>query len=307
MVKYMKNKILQKNIFNKLIVFFVFIFAFSFSSNSEAAQVSVVTSPTTVVGERINVDIFINPDKTSINSIQSVVNFSTEYFEFSGFSTKQSTIPVWVQNPKENKKGEISFSGVIPGGLDRLYDPLNSSNNLIPVVRLFFVSKKEGLAKFSIGETLVLKNDGKGTSVDVSTLSFDTKILKNTNTQNTQSSSEDKNPPDSFSINIIESSLFGRSPRLAVFSAQDPEGGISRYEVSVGSLGFVKAESPFPLPYRLFAYTLTVRAFDYSENFREQQVTISAGASYIAVVPILIAILLIVGFFHYRFYNRVRT
>lgn len=303
----MRIKILQKNIFNKIILFLFFFFFFGVIK-VEASEVSVSLPNTTFIGERVSVDIFIDPQKTSINSIQSVLKFSPSHFDFAGFDTKQSSVPVWVENPKEVTKGEISFSGVIPGGLDRLYDPLHSSNNLIPVVRLFFIPKKEGTARFYFGETLVLKNDGKGTLHDVNTIYFDTKILKNLNTESINNNNqEDKNPPNPFSINIVERSLFGKSPNLAVFSTDDNEGSISHYEVSVGSLAFNRAESPFPLPYRLFSYTLSVRAFDYSGNFREQQITIPATTSYIVAIPILLIVLLIVGFLRFRFYNRVRS
>lgn len=303
----MKNKKSQNKFLNKTNIFFIAILVFSFFTKVEAAQVSIDLPKSVTVGQNISVDVFIDPEKTSINSIQAVIKFSEKHFDFKGFSTKQSTIPVWVENPKEKKPGEISFSGVIPGGLDRLYDPLHSSNSLIPVVRLFFIPKEEGIARFSFGEVSVLKNDGLGTSASVSSIYSETKIVKNLNVNTSETVNEDKNPPLPFSINLIERSLFGRSPKLAVFSAQDNEGGVSKYEVSIGNLSFVEAESPFPLPYRLFSYVLTVRAFDYSGNFRDQQITIPVGTSYILVVPILLIVLFIVGFFRHRFYNRVRS
>ncbi len=307
MVKIMKNKNLQNIFLNSISMFFVVILFFSFFTKVEAAKVSIDLPEGVIVGQQINVDVFIDPEKTSINSIQAVIKFSEKHFDFVGFSTKQSTIPVWVENPKEKKSGEVSFSGVIPGGLDRLYDPLHSSNSLIPVVRLFFIPKEEGITRFSFGEVSVLKNDGLGTPTNVSSIYSETKIVKNLNVNTSEAINEDKNPPVPFSINLIERSLFGRSPKLAVFSAQDNEGGISKYEVSVGSLSFAEVESPFPLPYRLFSYILTVRAFDYSGNFREQQITIPADTPYVFLVPILLIVLFIVGFFRYRFYNRVRS
>ena len=191
----MKNKKSQNKFLNKTNIFFIAILVFSFFTKVEAAQVSIDLPKSVTVGQNISVDVFIDPEKTSINSIQAVIKFSEKHFDFKGFSTKQSTIPVWVENPKEKKPGEISFSGVIPGGLDRLYDPLHSSNSLIPVVRLFFIPKEEGVAKFSFGEVSVLKNDGLGTSANVSSIYSETKIVKNLNVNTSETVNEDKNPP----------------------------------------------------------------------------------------------------------------
>jgi hypothetical protein len=150
MDKYMKNKKSQNKFLNKINLFFIVILVFSFFTKVEAAQVSIDLPKSVIIGQNISVDVFIDPEKTSINSIQAVIKFSEKHFDFKGFSTKQSTIPVWVENPKEKKPGEISFSGVIPGGLDRLYDPLHSSNSLIPVVRLFLFLRRKVLPNFHL-------------------------------------------------------------------------------------------------------------------------------------------------------------
>ncbi len=278
--------------------------------SANASIVSIQAPDTASQGERITVDILVDPQAERINSIEATVVFSTDFFDYNGFSGKQSSIPVWVEEPVQKKKGEIYFSGVIPGGLDRMYDPLNTSNTAIPVTRLFFIAKQSGKATFSISQAAVLQNDGKGSPTIVSTVSKTIAVQQSENRDTVRLLDEDITAPDPFSIQIIERSVFGKTPRLALFSANDTDGGISHYQVAVGSGDFIDAKSPFALPYRLFPYQLTVRAFDYSGNMREQQTTIPTESNRIVIVSVVVfAVLLVVaGWIRYRFYtNKVSS
>ena len=241
----------------------------------------------------------------SINSIASKIVFSNEYLQFNGFSSTQSSIPVWVEEPKE-VSGAVVFSGVIPGGLDRLYDPLNTNNKGIPVVRLFFISKKAGQTNLFFKDSSVLRNDGKGTSTVVTSSPRTITIKEEGGRPIAITLAQDTTPPRPFTISIITQSLFGRTPRLATFFADDSEGGIDHYEVSVANSTFIRATSPYPLPYRLFPYIITVRAFDYSGNMQQQQVTVSTENRPFVLSSLLIAVIILVGFLTVRFYNRRR-
>lgn len=264
----------------------------------DAAVLTVETQPKQNVGERIVVDVAIDPERESINSIESNILFSSEHLTFNGFSATLSSIPIWVEEPKEVSPGRIHFSGVIPGGIDRSYDPLNTMNKKIPVVRLFFISKKAGTTTLRIGESSVLRNDGKGTATSVTTSSAPLTLSVVAGREPTAPLLQDITPPEPFTITIIERSLFGRTPRLAVFSANDTEGGIERYEMKVGNLDAVVVTSPSALPYRLFSYILTIRAYDFSGNVREQQVSISGEKSYglWGIVAILIALIVMIRY-----------
>lgn len=288
----------QKHIF---ILSFALACALSIFIKTEASIVSIKAPNTVSVGERISVDILVDPEDKSINSIESTIIFPSKILEFSGFSGKQSSIPIWVEEPKEKQKGSIYFSGVIPGGIERLYDPLNESNTAIPVVRLFFIAKASGTADFVVGNSSVLENNGKGTATNVIAKDLSIKINPSDSPEKETALVMDKVAPKPFSVKVVERSVFGKTPRLAVFSAEDSDGAIERYEIAIGNLEFHEAKSPFPLPYRLFPYTLTARAYDYSGNFQEQQVTIPGEKPY-GIGAGLIAILLCWAL--YRLYNR---
>lgn len=299
----MNNLFKQLRIIIKNRFFAFFFLIFLLSPLATFAAILSIDAPSNVsVGERVAVDILLDPENQSINSIESTINFSTDTFSFNGFSSKQSSIPIWVNEPKEKIPGKITFSGVVPGGLDRIYDPLNSKNKSIPIIRLFFISKKIGFSDLSFSNSLVLENDGKGTSVPVTTKS--TRISIDGNIRDPETPlTEDKNSPEPFNVKIVERSVFGRSPKLAIFEAQDNEGGIDHYEASVGNLGFQQATSPFALPYRLFDYPFTVRAFDFSGNFREQQITVK-GENTISILFLVIILIGSVFLLRFRFYKR---
>ncbi len=282
-----------------LILFGVLVFI----TNANASILSIQAPTTVSVGQRISVDILVDPENQSINSVEADIIFSPTFFDFNGFSVEQSSIPIWVEKPKEKSKGTIHFSGVIPGGIDRLYDPLSSTNRAIPIVRLYFISKTSGSTDFKIGSSQVLQNDGKGTATALTTKGTNIAIAPNAGKEIPDPILADTAIPKPFMVNIIERSVFGKTPRLAVFSAEDEQGGIERYEIAIGNTDFQKVESPFPLPYKLFSYSLTARAYDYSGNFREQQVVVPGEKPYGVGVALIILLLVFIG---YRLYSRVK-
>jgi hypothetical protein len=301
----MQNRIIYKIAFIISVLFFVV----SIFTKTEASIISIKAPISVSSGQRITVDILVDPEDKNINSIESNIFFSKELLEFNGFSAKQSSIPIWVEEPKEVKNppaggGVIHFSGVIPGGIERLYDPVNKDNKSIPVVELFFISKKAGRAEFSIGDSQVLQNDGKGTATNVTSKSLSVAIIDNNNKETPNILLADTNPPKPFTINILERSVFGKTPRLATFITDDDSGGIEHYEVSVGNLEFQKVTSPFPLPYRLFSYSLIARAYDYSGNFREQQITVPGERAYGVGFSLLVLFIVLMI---YRFYRSRRV
>ncbi len=293
--------------YKKILVIWGMIFGFLvFPMVANAAVISIKSLSTISVGDRLSVDVLIDPENQSINSVESTIVFSNEILSFNGFSLKQSSIPIWVEEPKEKNKGQIHFSGVVPGGLERLYDPIHIDNKSIPVVRLFFIAKAPGTTSLTTKQSLVLENDGKGTAVSVTNATASITITAAQDSDGNTAISEDLNPPNPFVITFVERSLFGKTPRLALFSAEDNEGGIEHYEVAVGNLGYHITTSPFSLPYRLFPYTLTVRAFDFSGNVRQEEIIISGDKPYGLGVAIALCVA-ILGVLRYRYIKSKKT
>lgn len=292
------NKLFYKKIQNIFFIATFLMLGFFNTGHIEAAIISFDNPKTVSTGDRFYLDILIDPENKSINSVEATITFYDDLLVFNGFSAKQSGIPIWIVEPSERTSGEVYFAGVVPGGIDRIYDPLKPENTDIPIVRLFFIAKKTGTAEFKIPSSLVLENNGKGTEVEVE--SSVGKIFIDKDIRSVEELIDtDLNKPNPFAINIIDRAVFGKNPKLAIFSTNDQEGGIQRYEASIGSGTFEKVTSPMSLPYRLFDYILTIKAFDFSGNFQEQQVTVK-GDSYIGLVLfifVMFASILIIRFF----------
>ena len=272
-----------------------------------AATVTTSIAPTTTQGIRTSVDIYVDPQEESINSVELDVGFPSTLLRFAGYNNSESSIPIWIYEPKEVASGVIHLAGIIPGGLERLYDPEHTTNHNIRLARLYFVATTIGAGNVVAKNIQLLKNDGKGTSITVTTAQSPFSIVASTKTQPQISpiDAEDKSQPQPFTVSLVGSSIFGRNPRLAVFNAQDKESGIEHYEAQVGQSDFQIVSSPYPLPYRLFGYTLTVRAYDFSGNYQEEQISVAGESSY-GMWVVLSCIVIAVVFYRYILYRKRR-
>ncbi len=71
---------------------------------------------------------------------------------------------LWVVPPHE-EGGKILMSGIIPGGVSGLYDAKKPGLGAVPLARLSFTATSAGIATFSLGDTSLLRHDGRGTAL----------------------------------------------------------------------------------------------------------------------------------------------
>jgi hypothetical protein len=280
--------------------FTIFFCSFCIAFQAHAANLLVVTPKESSVGEKIHTDILIDTEGVNINSLDMSLSFPSELFTFEGYATTEAIVPIWLIAPKEETSGVIHFSGIIPGGFDRVYDPEHPENRTAKLVQLFFKSKALGQGSFVINGSQVLRNDGLGTTVTTTAVPAFIKVIEGVKNNDPKDSSS----PQPFTVSIVAKSLFGKTPRLALFAATDSEGGIEHYEAQVRHGAWHIVTSPYPLPYRLFSYTLTIRAFDFSGNYQDQSIVIP-GEDPQKIVIISILLVLIIVFFVYRTRNKM--
>lgn len=117
------------------------------------------SSGTFTVGSTFDINIFLNTEGKSINTVSTVLFFPADKLQLVSPTIGQSVISVWTAQPIfNNKDGVIRITGGIPGGI-------NVQSGLI--TSLTFRVKKVAsstLVKFS-DESRVLANDGSGTDV----------------------------------------------------------------------------------------------------------------------------------------------
>ena len=114
---------------------------------------------TFTVGSTFNVNIFLDTEGESVNTVKAILNFPADKMQLISPSVGQSIISVWTAQPIfNNQTGSIRLTGGIPNGV-------NVQSGL--VTSLTFRVKQiasPALVRFS-DESRVLANDGSGTDV----------------------------------------------------------------------------------------------------------------------------------------------
>lgn len=298
---------MRKNISIKILwssftlVFFVAFLAQPVS----AAVLSLGSESTYAVGEKMAVKVLLDPQNESVNSVDIAMQFPENLIRFAGYDSQNTAISLWVTPPKVATAGVVHFSGVTPGGLDRVYDPQHPEQKELSLLTLYFIPKYVGSGELQFQEVRLLKNDGKGTTVDSSTVTKKEFVISNNKLIDEGGESEEKNLlPEPFNIQILERSIFGKTPRLAVFSTEDGETGISHYEIKSSAGKYKIGTSPYPLPYRLLSYSLGVRAYDFDGNYREETVVVPGEKPY-AILMLLVLLLVIIKVSYMQYKSRL--
>ncbi len=270
-------------------------------SHAAAAHVSLSVVGSATIGVPLLIDVLVDPEGESINSADITVSFDADRYDFSGYVEGDGAIGWWVATPHEFEPGRVQFSGVILGGIERLYDSHAPEMLAVPVARLRFTPRENGNASFTVVHAKLLRNDGTGSSLSARTSGV--RVAAKTATVPLATAPIDETPPLPFSITLVEDSTFGKSPRLAVFDARDEESGIRTYEVRINGGHSREVQSPYVLPRRLFPYTLTARAIDFSGNYRDAEITVQGRGS---VPALAIAAVVLLGIVWYMRRTRRR-
>lgn len=255
--------------------------------SAHAAELSILAPTEVKVGETFITTVLLDTSGAAINSASVSVAYPEDLLTFAGYLDEGSIIQYWVKAPTE--EGDvISLEGVIPGGVSGVYDPAQKGLAEIPLVRLRFTAETSGQADFTIEKSLILLNDGSGSALP------HTKKNANLTIKNEpiESAAEiDKIPPLSFNIDLVEGSLFSRTPTLLVFSTSDTDSGVKTYEIKIGAGGWREAKSPEPVSRGFFSRNIIVRAYDFYGNFQEANITLPGIFSSKFLLTILIVIM----------------
>jgi len=177
MKKNLHNIFIRKYKKNNTITLFVSLFfLMSFVPCSVSAQQSITIdassllqkanlflSPRTATiinGSTIEIPVFVNTEKRSINTVSLYVNFDPTKMILVNPSNNNSIIGIWVDPPTySNIKGTLALSGVIPNGI-------TTGSGLITTMT--FRAVGTGQAIISISDaSRVLANDGQGTAAQL--------------------------------------------------------------------------------------------------------------------------------------------
>ncbi len=277
----------------KFIKLFFIVLIFFFSQKAFAAELYIGSPDQVKENETFNVDILFKNDGDLINSADISLSYPQNLVSFEGYKESNGVIKIWLKKP-EDHGGSINFSGIIPGGVDGSYIASSGSIGPIKFTELIFKAKSAGQARFSIGHSQILLNDGNGTPIFY-TLSDKTLAINSGGSQEgNNNANKDQTPPLPFDVKFVPSEYFSQTPPLLVFSTTDQDSGIKKYEASDdGGKNWVSIESPFPVSRGLFSKEFIIKATDFAGNQMQASVVVPGFLSTVLAISSIILILLI--------------
>lgn len=260
------------------IIFFIIIFLLT-SGTAYTASIELSSSSVVGVDTQFPLDVRIMTDGNSINSVDVTVDYPEELLTFSGYQDTSGTITFWVQQPHV-VNGKVRFVGGIPGGVDQTY---GADNQSVSLVRLLFTPINSGTATFTIDESTILLNDGKGTALKHSRTSSTVSI-----SNESLASNVDTTAPESFAITLIPADPETKTPQMIAFRAIDRESGIRGYQGKAGWWRWKEIQNPHQVRRGILPYLMKVRAIDAFGNATISTITIPG------IIPRSVGIIILV-------------
>jgi hypothetical protein len=244
---------------NYLLMISIIFISFLVITPAFAAEIFFKTEiPEIKIGQLFEVGVFINTKGESINAIEGEVIFPQDLLEIKKINNGNSIVNFWIEKPENTSKGQIAFSGIIPGGYN---------NNQGLIFSMTFLAKKENNGVIKFNNMKILRNDGQETETSLNVSNFQFLISGQVPVSQTLVPEiEDNNPPEEFTLKIAADPAIFEGKWFLVFATQDKESGIGHYEVQEGSRSFIVAESPYLLQNQNLDEKIFVKAIDTNGN-----------------------------------------
>jgi len=216
-------------------------------------------------GDSFAADVYIDTEEEQINIVDAKIKFSSELLDFVDFSSGNSILTLWMQEPNfSDSEGAVSFIGGVPGGYQ---------NHKGLLGRIIFKATGSGNARISfLSDSAVFLNDGFGTSakLDISESVIDVSDMPDKPSKNQwlDEIAKDNTPPEPFDIEIGQDNAVFNGKYFIAFSTTDKQTGIDYYEVKEGYLASERAVSPHPLRNQKLTSKIIVTAIDKAGNQR---------------------------------------
>ncbi|MDP3764757.1 MAG: cohesin domain-containing protein, partial [bacterium] len=259
----------------------VFLLAISIFPLIAEAQGLILKSLKTTynAGDSFSVSLSLDTKGQSVNTLSGKIQVPTSNLQILDVRYGSSIISLWVERPKIDSSGNITFVGGIPGGF-------SGSNG--PILTFGVRAKSEGQAAINIKDIKILLNDGKGTELAGATSGILKLIISKALPKPAQEEEPkeayipppDTVPPESFIPLVSSHPTIGDNKYFVSFFAVDKDSGVAKYEIVESPLIlslFTKrfdaspltAETPYILKGQFWAYKITVRAYDQAGNFTD--------------------------------------
>jgi len=215
------------------------------------------------VDEQFLLRVVLDTKGASINAVEGKILFPADFLELKEIRDGNSFINFWVEKPQSTKNGEITFSGIVTGGIE-------GENHLL--LGLVFNAKKVGNGSVFFNNMRALANDGLGTKVILQELSHNFSISLESTTPRENLKILDTEPPEDFKPFIASDPEIFDGQYFLVFSAIDKGVGIDYYKVSESFWGprgeYFITESPYLLKDQKLRKNIYIKAVDKAGNTR---------------------------------------
>lgn len=238
---------------------------------SVSAQSLYLLAPGEVkTGETFEILVRVDTSDILINSASARIDYDENLFSFSGYKSEEAVIKLWVDPPQESG-GEVYFSGIIPGGVAREFDPTKKEPGDVTLAKLLFTADVTGAGEFGILESKILKHDGEGT--EFSHVREGARVeVKNDPDKGEKSSDTEKPLP--LVLTFVEAGFFSRTPSMIIWDAEDVDSGIKEYKIKVGLGRWKVGASPYPVTRGIFSKEVRVEALDFGGNSQEASILV---------------------------------
>ncbi len=252
----------------------------------QAAELHIISPAMVGVGESLEVEVLLSSADEPVNALEVVLELSPN-LELQKIDDGSSVVLFWTESP-QSKGGSIVFSGIMPGG----FNEVGGS-----VLRLIVKAKAAGAAYVRAVNAKAYRNDGEGTPVTLTVHSFSTEIQQAPTGQGARVEMADYEPPEPFTIELVQDPNMFEGAWFAVFATQDKGSGIARYEVCEGK-ECADTVSPYVLKNQKPDATIVVKAYDRSGNVRVE--TLSHPVSWWVYIGALLLVLLVASVIIWR-------
>jgi hypothetical protein len=161
-----------------------------------ASDVSILAPAVINNDKSFDVTVALDTGGVNINSIDMTVSYPQDILAFKGYKEEGSIKKIWLKPPTESL-GAVNFSGIIPGGVEGVYNPDKNGLQPIPIIILIFSPKDYGSGEFTITHSDILQNDGKGTPL-VHSINNSSIVVSQTAISKNEESKSEKNAEDLF-------------------------------------------------------------------------------------------------------------
>jgi hypothetical protein len=239
-------------------------------SVAHAAEMTLSSGAQEVGLGKFQVEVRLDTQNETVNAVEGVLVFPQGFLVLNGTSDGDSAVNFWLQKPKLESAGRLTFSGIIPGGL---------SGN-VKIFSAAFRALKEGEISLRLTGLKVLLNDGEGTAAKVGTEPYVIKISREANAAEPETgTAKDAEPPEPFNVELVKREDVFDGKWFIVFATQDKQSGVDHFEVAEYKPGFlglggpsagdwVFADSPYVLKDQKLRSDIRVKAVDAEGNER---------------------------------------